>query len=107
LPGPPLSHESAATKLMKAGVNVAIGVIHEYAARNLRFDVAWAALESHGYISKVQAIALATSNLERALGMDIYSRQDIVAYRGGDLFDLSSKPVAVMSADRGVVELFE
>ncbi|KZP14886.1 hypothetical protein FIBSPDRAFT_1048538 [Athelia psychrophila] len=41
LPGPTLSHESAVRKLMKAGVNVAIGVIHEYAARNPGFDVAW------------------------------------------------------------------
>ncbi|KAF7984922.1 hypothetical protein HWV62_9825 [Athelia sp. TMB] len=107
LPGPPISRETAVTVLMKAGVNVAIGVVHEYTARNLRFDLAWTALESHGRISKIQAVALATSNLERALGMPVYSRQDIVAYRGGDLFDLSSKVVAVLSADRGTVDLFE
>lgn len=39
--------------------------------------------------------------------MQAYSRQDIVAYRGGDLFDLNSKAVAILSADRGTVDLFE
>lgn len=27
--------------LLKAGVNVAIGVVDEYTARNTRFDLAW------------------------------------------------------------------
>lgn len=41
LPGPPLSHNSAITELLENGVNVAIGVVDEYAARNTRFDLAW------------------------------------------------------------------
>jgi hypothetical protein len=41
MPGPPLSHDSAVTALLARGVNVAIGVVDEYAARNTRFDLAW------------------------------------------------------------------
>ena len=41
LPGPPLSKDSAVTKLLHSGVNVAIGVKDEYDARNTRFDIAW------------------------------------------------------------------
>src|ERR1700683_1258619 len=41
LPGPPLSYESAVTTLLAKGVNVAIGVVDEYTARNTRFDLAW------------------------------------------------------------------
>lgn len=41
LPGPPLSNYSAATVLLDHGVNVAIGVVDEFAARNTRFDAAW------------------------------------------------------------------
>lgn len=41
VPGPPLSSDTAITILMSKHVRVAIGVIDEYDARNIRFDVAW------------------------------------------------------------------
>lgn len=39
LAGPPITQESLVTALLKAGVNVAIGVVDEYNARNTRFEV--------------------------------------------------------------------
>ncbi|GLB34476.1 putative carbohydrate esterase family 9 protein [Lyophyllum shimeji] len=104
LPGPPLSRHSTLTALLAKNVHVAIGVVDEYNARNARFDIAWAALESNGTISKTQAIRLATTYLNRALGAT--SVPDLVAYRGGSLFDFESKIVGVVSLQRGIIELF-
>lgn len=72
------------------------------------------ALESHGKIDRRTALALVTTNLERALGVDAGAKspgreamkQELVAYKGGDVFDLESKVVGVVSAERGVIELF-
>ncbi|KDR69234.1 hypothetical protein GALMADRAFT_215246 [Galerina marginata CBS 339.88] len=68
LPGPPLSKQSSLLALLNAGVNVAIGVVDESSARNTRFEVAWAALESNGTMTRAQAIALASSNLSLTQG---------------------------------------
>ncbi|KAF5364694.1 hypothetical protein D9758_005624 [Tetrapyrgos nigripes] len=69
LPGPPLSSETAITKLVKANVIVGIGIPDEYDAKNLRFEIGWAALDSNGTLSKSEALGLGTVNLERALGL--------------------------------------
>ncbi|KAF4615672.1 hypothetical protein D9613_012510 [Agrocybe pediades] len=109
LAGPPLTKDTSITTLLDAGVNVAIGVVDEYAARNLRFDLAWIALDSNGTISQNQAFALATTNLHKALGLSARSRvvvPDLVLYSGGGALDFGSKVVGVASAARGVVEIF-
>jgi hypothetical protein len=108
LPGPPLSKSSNVLTLLDAGVNVAIGVVDESSARNTRFEIAWAALESNGTISKTQALALATTNLHKALGLirRRFTVPDLVLYAGGGLLDLESKVVGVISAERGIVEVF-
>jgi hypothetical protein len=131
LPGPPLSQQTALTVLLSRGVNVGIGVMDESSARNTRFDVAWvrhavvlillchsnsplccplcilqATLDSNGLISKAKAIALVTTNLWRALGVDVVGDSDLVAYKGGDFFDFESKVVGVTSSRRGLVETF-
>jgi hypothetical protein len=41
LAGPPITHESLVTALLKAGVNVAIGVVDEHNVRHTRFEVGW------------------------------------------------------------------
>ncbi|KAF8805276.1 hypothetical protein BYT27DRAFT_7297664 [Phlegmacium glaucopus] len=108
LPGPPLSKLSSVGALLAEGVNVAIGVIDESSARNTRFDIAWAALESNGTIDKSQAIALVTSNLEQALGF-VQQRSvmpDLVMYQGGGVLDFASKAVGVISMKRKFVDLF-
>ena len=69
-----------------------------------------AALESSGRISHDQARALVSTNLERLLGVEEAVGRggggDLVAYRGGGPFDFAGKVVAVVSPERGLVELF-
>ncbi|KAG1727960.1 uncharacterized protein EDB91DRAFT_1315483 [Suillus paluster] len=48
---------------LKAGVNVAIGVVDEYNVCNTRFKVGWFLLTSNGVINRTMALALATTNL--------------------------------------------
>ncbi|TDL21140.1 hypothetical protein BD410DRAFT_316586 [Rickenella mellea] len=106
LPGPPLSRDSAVTKLLAHNVNVAIGVVDEYAARNTRLDIAWASLESNGTMDISTAIALASTNLEKALGLESHLSDDLVAFRGGGVVDLASKVIGIASARRGCVDIF-
>jgi imidazolonepropionase-like amidohydrolase len=107
LAGPPITQESLVTALLKAGVNVAIGITDEYNARNTRFEVGWSLLESNGYIDRTTALALATTNLEKALGVPREMPQDLVAYRGGDVFEFEAKVVGVISETLGRTDLFE
>lgn len=44
LPGPPLTQDSAITTLLAHGVNVGIGVLEQWSARNTRLDAAWVSL---------------------------------------------------------------
>ncbi|EGO25467.1 hypothetical protein SERLADRAFT_437208 [Serpula lacrymans var. lacrymans S7.9] len=108
LPGPPLSQQSSVSKLVTNNVTVGIGVVEIWEARNARFDLAWASLEAGGEIeiSKQEAIALASTNIEKlVLG---YTRPtlstELVVTEGGDLFDLSSKVVAVINPSQHAVE---
>jgi hypothetical protein len=61
-------------------------------------------LASNGLISEDEAYALVSNNLEDLLGVTMES--DLVAYAGGDLFEASSKTAAVISAQRGQVDIF-
>ncbi|ELU40945.1 amidohydrolase [Rhizoctonia solani AG-1 IA] len=98
---------SLITKLLKANVTVGLGVVEAWEARNTRFDIGWAALESDGDINKQDALALGTTNLQKLLGLEGSELLgDLIAYHGGDCFDLASRPVAVVSAARGTVDLF-
>ncbi|KAG1725689.1 uncharacterized protein EDB91DRAFT_1254630 [Suillus paluster] len=106
LAGPPITQESLVTALLKAGVNVAIGVVDEYNARNTRFEVGWFLLTSNGVIDRTTALALATTNLEKALGVQREMPQDLVAYRGGDVFEFEAKVVGVLSETLGRTDLF-
>ncbi|KAJ3987627.1 composite domain of metallo-dependent hydrolase [Lentinula detonsa] len=109
LPGPPLSQHSAISTLLAANVTVGVGVNFDeaWAVRNTRFDVNWAALEAGGEICKAEAIALASSNLEKLLGLNSGTvSSNLVATTGGTILDFESKVVAVASAKRGVVDIF-
>jgi len=115
LPGPPLSEESAIHKLLKHNVTVGLGVtgiqlsaeISTWAARNARFEVSWAYIEGGGQISKSQALAIASTNTEKLLGIapETALLNDLVVTHGGDLFDLDSKVIGIISPLRGQVEL--
>ncbi|KAF8584419.1 carbohydrate esterase family 9 protein [Ramaria rubella] len=103
LPGPPITYETPLTTLLAHNVTVAIGIVDEFAARNTRFDVAWAALESSGRIDKHTAFELASTNLETLLGVRVVPEQrEYVAWHGGDALEMRGKAVAVFSEVRGV-----
>ncbi|OCH88874.1 carbohydrate esterase family 9 protein [Obba rivulosa] len=106
LPGPPLTETNAIETLLAHGITVGIGVRTADLARNARFDAAWAALETGGKLSRSDALALVSVNLEKALGVQTDRLQsDLVATRGGDLLEFS-KVVGIISPRRGVVDLF-
>ncbi|KAL0949372.1 hypothetical protein HGRIS_009441 [Hohenbuehelia grisea] len=107
LPGPPLSNDTAILTLIESGVTVGIGVREGWAARNTRFDVGHAIQDSRGRISALQAHALASTNLERLLGVRARDAEsaDLVAYAGGGPLDYSSAVAAVISPQRGFVDL--
>ncbi|KAI0635470.1 composite domain of metallo-dependent hydrolase [Trametes polyzona] len=104
LPGPPLTEKSAVRVLLEHGVTVGLGIRVADEAMNTRFDVAWAALEANDTISKEQALALVSTNIEQLLGVERDEHGgDMVATVGGDLAEYS-KVVAVISPTRGVVD---
>ncbi|KAF9481555.1 carbohydrate esterase family 9 protein [Pholiota conissans] len=106
IPGPPLSNSSAVMELVSNNVVVGLGCEGMWSAqaRNLPFNIGWAAIESGGRLSKEEAIALGSSNMMKLLGVHVDDESvDLVASRGGDLLDFDSKVVAVISArDRKV-----
>ena len=57
-------------------------------------------------ISKADAIALASTNLEKLLGLPAEDG-DLVLTAGGDLLSMESKVAGIVSPRRGVVELLD
>ncbi|KAJ7054501.1 composite domain of metallo-dependent hydrolase [Mycena amicta] len=104
LPGPPLTADSAIAKLVKSNVTVGIIASSPSDVGNTRFDVAWAGLESNGFLGKAETLALGSSNVETLLGVKgSNSNTDLVATRGGS--DLQGKVVAVISSRSGIVNI--
>ena len=65
-------------------------------------------MEADGKISREQANALVSTNVERILGLDDIvdgGLDDLVAFDGGSAFEFSSKVVAVLSRQWGFVEV--
>ncbi|TFK22333.1 hypothetical protein FA15DRAFT_706442 [Coprinopsis marcescibilis] len=108
LPGPPITNDTALVKLLEEQVVVGLGVRGAWEARHARFDIQWAALESNGRIQERQAYALVTTELEKLLGVREIDGEsaDLVAVEAGTIFNMSSKIVGVISAQRGVVDYF-
>ncbi|EAU91444.1 amidohydrolase [Coprinopsis cinerea okayama7 len=101
LPGPPLTNKTALTTLLDEGVLVGIGCLSIWEARNLPFDLTWAAIDAGGRMTREEVFAIGSTNLETLLGVkrdpDLV---ELVATRGGDLLDAHSK-VAAMISPRG------
>ncbi|PFH51544.1 hypothetical protein AMATHDRAFT_175162 [Amanita thiersii Skay4041] len=103
LPGPPLTNDTSITQLLSHGVTVGVGVGRKPFVRNLRFDLAWAALETEGRISKEEALAMGSVNIQHLLG--VHSEVDLVITHGGDLLELGSRVIGVISPRRKMVHL--
>lgn len=65
------------------------------------------AIDAGGSISRAQALAMGSTNVEKLLGGKVKPAEtyDFVATEGGDLLDFGSKVRAVISPRRGVVDL--
>lgn len=104
-------------------MTVGLGIEEQWDARNLRFAIGWvrfvlhdccarcahglqqAALEANGQLTKADALALGSVNLEALLGLET-ENTDLVATRGGDIADFEGKVIAVISPSQGKVDLF-
>ncbi|KAJ7240322.1 carbohydrate esterase family 9 protein [Mycena haematopus] len=106
LPGPPITNDTTLAVLFREGVKIGLKWREAQDVRNMWFDLTWAMLASNGLIKKDEAYALVSSNLEDLLGVTTDGMGDLVAYAGGDPFETSSKAVAVISAQRGQVDIF-
>jgi imidazolonepropionase-like amidohydrolase len=106
LPGPPLTGQCAVDLLSAYNVTVGLGVEEQWSSRNLRFDIAWAALEANGTLSKHEALALASVNLEHLLGIQV-SNTDLVAVKHGDLLGFEGEVISIISPHRETVELMQ
>ncbi|KAI5480118.1 hypothetical protein MNV49_001778 [Pseudohyphozyma bogoriensis] len=66
-PGPPTTKRSVVNILHNAGVKIGLGVPEEWQARTLLWEAAWAQRDSNDEISRPDAIAWLSSNLEDIL----------------------------------------
>ncbi|TFK75384.1 carbohydrate esterase family 9 protein [Pluteus cervinus] len=100
-PGPPFTRHTGLAKLLAHNVTVGIGCEARWAARNLPFDLGWAAIDSGGKINKAEAITLGSTNLEKLLGLDLRDEEvDLVVTEGGEILDMEARVVAVVSPMR-------
>jgi len=66
-----------------------------------------AALESGGRVDRRRAYELGSTAIERMMRLRGVGREwDLVAYRGGSAFEFGSRAVAVVSGQRGDVDVF-
>ncbi|KAF5393438.1 hypothetical protein D9757_000630 [Collybiopsis confluens] len=106
-PGPPLS-PSAMQELLAHKVTVGLKISEIWQARNLPFEVGWASLDMNSTLSKEEALALGSVNVERLLGLEIEPEDaDLVARELTGTSPLEGKVVGILSPRRETVELFE
>lgn len=70
LPGPPLTPDTPAVVLHKAGVRVAFGIEEEWQARLVMWEAAWAQKLSRGHISREEAVAWISTNFDEMFGLE-------------------------------------
>ncbi|KAF9782828.1 carbohydrate esterase family 9 protein [Thelephora terrestris] len=116
IPGPPLTPQDFVSYLISQGIEVGLmpqGIgerdMDGWAAQNLRFDAGWIHKISNGRVSKVQALEIASTNIDSLLGLDSegVDAGALVVTKGGDLLDFEGKVVAILQKELGFVHLFE
>ncbi|KAF8826905.1 hypothetical protein HHX47_DHR5000901 [Lentinula edodes] len=103
----PLTNQTTLGILLDSGVVVGVGVNHPQLATETRFQLARAYHDSVSSATAREVYGLATINLEQLLGVKGIEPEsaDLVAFDGGSVFNLSSKIVAVVSPQRGLVDM--
>ena len=119
---------SAVSLLSAHNVIVGIGVEEQWSSRSLLFDLGWvrfqliclilfaylkvycffyqASLEANGTLSRREAYALASVNLERLLGIRV-SNTDLVAVKHVDLLGFEGEVIGIISPQRETVDLMQ
>ena len=71
-------------------------------------DQLQASLDADGLLSKGEALALASTNLNKIFGLDDeeVEEDDLVVYEGGDIFSMESKVIGIISPGLNLVKLF-
>ncbi|PVF97468.1 hypothetical protein CPB86DRAFT_807236 [Serendipita vermifera] len=105
LPGLPLTSKSAVQVFLDNSVTVGFGIEENWQARNAWFDAAWEAINAGGDLDRETALGLISVNLEKLLGLELKGHREMVVWRGGDVFDMHSKVVAVISKPRQQVDI--
>ncbi|KAJ4497806.1 hypothetical protein C8R41DRAFT_758876 [Lentinula lateritia] len=107
LPGLPLTNQTTLGILLDSGVVVGVGVNHPQMVTETRFQLAQAYHDCVSSATAREVYGLATINLEQLLGVKGIEPEsaDLVAFDGGSVFNLSSKIVAVVSSQRGLVDM--
>ncbi|CAG8732051.1 9724_t:CDS:2, partial [Acaulospora colombiana] len=100
LPGLPLTSKSAVQVFLDNNVTVGFGIEENWQARNAWFDAAWEAINAGGDLDRETALGLISVNLEKLLGLEFKGQREMVVWQGGEVFDMHSKVVAVISKPR-------
>lgn len=109
LPGPPLTPDTAQTVLHRAGVVVALGSEEEWMPRSVVQEAAWAQRLSRGEVSRRDAVAWVSTNLEELFGLDDEREEDakvdFAAFevRPRSSSSLSTRRQLDLSADRSPI----
>lgn len=89
--GPPLTQRHSIHILQNAGVLVGLGVPEEWQTKTILWEAAWAKLNSNGELSRLDAIAWVSTNLENMFGLEKENeRVEFVAYEVSALLDGAS-----------------
>ncbi|KAJ7039590.1 hypothetical protein C8F04DRAFT_1231394 [Mycena alexandri] len=104
LPGPPLTADTPISTFLAHNVTVGVGVLENWDARNVRFEIAWASYAAGGNMTQAEVLALGSTNVAKLLGAKSAHKftPDLAATRGGDLLSFNSKVVGVISAEKGL-----
>ncbi|WRT69881.1 uncharacterized protein IL334_006872 [Kwoniella shivajii] len=106
LPGAPLSEDTNISALRKAGVIVGIGMTGSRASTsNLRYYLAYSITDATDNASKLDALALASTNIEKILGVPAPTDTWVATEYGGLLDIGQSRVVAVARGDGTVAGL--
>lgn len=101
LTGAPLTNGTAITRLVEAGVTVAVGLGEDWQVRDLGFGAAAAHINSEGLISEREALDLVSGNLYKILGVKEDTKGHFVVHQGSPI-DITSTIVAVGGGQKSV-----
>lgn len=104
LTGAPLTNGTAITRLVEAGVTVAVGLQEDWQVRDLGFGAAAAHINSNGLIKEREALELVSGNLYKILGIEEDTKGHFIVHEGSPMEITSS--IAAVGSGQGSVAVF-